>query len=209
MLLGVLGTIVALEVPDTDDVHLFGFSNQADLETGMAFFGTISRARGGYGVVTRGNGLAAQHLLRTRKPGKPAMVAFALARECLSVGAVEAGAHRNSLILLWANDDGRLVHLSYPLDPTTYSTNVAGGIVYRYDTTPRDDLMGLRPEERDGISYIDGSKYSGWPERMGVPPGEVACALGYPDGTYSNFVPLVREFRELPSSQPAEALGAP
>lgn len=203
------GVVLAL-ASDSEEAgekpSLFGFAKKADL---IAFrdhtCGRNARAAM-FDVVTRGNALAAQKLMASEDPPRQALVAFAIARTALWVAAAEAGEHRNALVLLWADADGRLHHIRYPFDPEMYATSAGGGVFQRWDEIGPEALAALGGEEREGLIYVDGAKYGGWPERVGVPPGEVACGLGYADGTYSNFVPLVREFT-APTSPPANAGG--
>ena len=53
-------------------------------------------------------------------------------------------------------------------------------------------LASLGTQHPDGIIYVDASAFKEDQSKIWIPEGEVAVGLRYPDGSYSNFVPLER-----------------
>jgi len=155
------------------------------------------------GPVGKGNALAAAECLSTRRLAWGRSIAVGAwvwgeggdGTNCI-VMAAEMGKHRNRLVLLFEaqDDDCRkpfAVRVVYHRDPY-YDMGVMGGVRAPWIGVARDELIRRGDKLPDGSIVVADPQLGEHPDWLLIPDGEVAVGLQYPDGSYSNFVPLRR-----------------
>jgi len=151
------------------------------------------------GLVSEGNALAA--LCRLKLPRSTASVqpilvhAFAGlpgdGKHCLVIWALESGPHWNRIVLLFRNDEGQLICSTYSSKITTTEPSELGHAVLPWMRVSKAEILKSAHTARVSgrVKYIT----EAWiladdTPCVGIPDGNVALALGYPDGTLSQFV---------------------
>jgi hypothetical protein len=110
--------------------------------------------------------------------------------------AAEIGKHRDRLVLVFEaqDDDGgkpSAVKVVYHRGPP-YDMGVMGGVCAPWIGVSRDELIRRGDKLPDGSIVVADPQPEDHPDWLLIPHGEVAGGLQYPDGSYSNFVPLRR-----------------
>ena len=157
----------------------------------------VHRRAKGLGLLVRSNAHAAEAMIRLRKRqpcvGPIVMHAYTGSDGGILVDAIEAGPHRSAVVLMFTDEKGRLVHYSHPVDPASYAAGCAYGVCLGWSIgATRQTLADCGTLGKDGVIYVQTSDLKENPEKIRIPDGEVAVGLRYPDGSYSNFVPLER-----------------
>jgi len=149
-----------------------------------------------FSLLERSNSLAAEQLIRLRgmrlSIDSVVMTAYSGDYGGFLLRAVERGPHRGAVVFTFVDSRDRLVHYTYHVDPQTYNAGAAYGVARPAMRVSREELVQSGKEGEDGTVYVDSSTFGQKPDVVRVPDGEVAVALRYPDGSYSNFVLLVR-----------------
>lgn len=154
-------------------------------------------------AVVRGNGLAAMELLRREmfaRDSKPLLIRARLFRTTygalgLDAWALTASHRRTHAVFVFVDEQGRTVKVLYRLASSDGPVWVGGlgGFCGRAVVVPRRRLAELAKEVADGTNEVSDPSFADLPPaHFYVPDGDVAVGVRNPDGTYSNFVPLIR-----------------
>ena len=158
----------------------------------------------GESTVFRANALALMSEIRLRgynRKTPPMVIGAVIGKnprgegEILVCDAIAPAKKRDRAVLLYVDSKVRSVQLLFPLETADYP-GYASGFVCWVRHVSGDELAGLGAYHEDGTIHVDedayDKKYPEFKNVAPVPDGDVAVGLRYPDGTYTNFVPLVR-----------------
>lgn len=169
------------------------------------YYGAI--LNNGESPVFRGNALAvtaqlAKHPLDADSP--PMLVSAAIGTVgsdsphktlYLLCMALAPNQRRTQGVFLFVTGKGRTVVFTFQLKSSERPEEFAG-FATRAVSVNSEQLAGLGKEDQRGVLHVDRVDYDranpGASLDLPVPEGDVAVGLCYPDGTYTNFVPLVR-----------------
>jgi hypothetical protein len=147
-------------------------------------------------LLVRANALAASAIIDLQKLS-PCPILFQATRRGWDAGggialftAIEPEIHFVAVVLVLEDQQGQLVHYRHPVYPN-YGDEAALECALRLHWLPVDrEALVAMGELRDGIIYVETTQFPDDHKKIRIPEGEVAVGLQYPDGSYSNFIPL-------------------
>jgi hypothetical protein len=168
----------------------------------------LGLARCGETPTIRGNAMAAIESLRRGKLAPECRAIMVRARtgpacrdpdgtaDGIRVEALAANRERDRAVFVFIDKNWRTVMVVVPLE-SSRGINDMAGFTARVEWAPEEEILRSAIAEDDSIVSVDGlalSQERGHPSIVVVLPRErsVAVGLRYPDGIYSNFVPLAR-----------------
>jgi hypothetical protein len=168
----------------------------------------LSLARYGETPTSRGNAMAAMETLRRGKLVPECRAIMVRARtgptrldpdgtaDGIQVEALAGNRERDSAVFVFIDKNWRTVMVVVPLE-TGRDINDDAGFTAGVAWAPEEEILRSAIPVDDWIVSVDGlalSQERGHPSVVVVLPKEKSVAVGlrYPDGIYSNFVPLAR-----------------
>jgi hypothetical protein len=165
-------------------------------------------------ATARANALCVAWMLRVRgldRTTPPIMVSAILVKwpqshaNELIIDAMAPDDTATHVVLVFKDEQGRTVQVLYKRDPCDQPIWPCSRVLtFLAFEVPMRGLSSAGCQADDGTVHLDGedihrllASYTG----LAVPEGDVAVGLRYPDGTYTNFVPLWRtSLRVAPSA---------
>ena len=143
-------------------------------------------------LLMRANALAAKSIVDLQKLSPCPMLFEGIITEhgAILFSSVEPEIHCTAVILVFKDQQNRLVHYRHPI-----TRNFDGVISLGCERTIRGyfvdrETLVAKGVVRDKIVYVESPQFPDDPKKIPIPDGEVVMALQYPDGSYSNFIPL-------------------